>query len=387
MPDPIEQVLKTIEGIENSMTAFQAKANEEIKANGTQSTETKNAIDALGVQQREVADRLLSLEQNNSGGGGDGDAAISMGKQFTGSDAYSNFTNGSTQKARFEVQNNTATGTDATVAPDRKAGIVPGATQLLTLEQALMGIPTASNAVEYTREATFVNNAAAVAEGGAKPETDITFELKQMPVSTIAHWTKVSRQLADDAPALAAYINARMMYGVDQKAEIQIGAGSGVGQLSGLLLPANYTAHGIADAALGTSLKKLALIRKVIAQAFASGYPADAIMLNPIDFGEIEIDLFTATAGQVRININAAGQPVLFGLPVIQSVAITQDSFLVGSFGQAATVHNRQGVVVELSESDGDNFTKNLITVRAERRLAVTVETPAAIIGGDLTPL
>jgi len=309
-----------------------------------------------------------------------------MGKQFTGSDAYSNFTNGSTQKARFEVQNNTATGTDATVPPDRKVGIVPGATQLLTLEQALMSIPTGSNAVEYTREATFVNNAAAVAEGGAKPETDITFELKQMPVSTIAHWTKVSRQLADDAPALAAYINARMMYGVDQKAEIQIGAGSGVGQLSGLLLPANYTAHGIADAALGTSLKKLALIRKVIAQAFASGYPADTIMLNPIDFGEIEIDLFTATAGQVRININAAGQPVLFGLPVIQSVAITQDSFLVGSFGQAATVHNRQGVVVELSESDGDNFTKNLITVRAERRLAVTVETPAAIIGGDLTP-
>jgi len=382
----LAQVLKTIEGIENSMTAHQEKANAEIKANGTQSTETKNAIDALGVQQKEVADRLLSLEQNNSGGNGDGDAAISMGKQFTGSDAYSNFTNGSTQKARFEVQNNTATGTDATVPPDRKVGIVPGATQLLTLEQALMSIPTGSNAVEYTREATFVNNAAAVAEGGAKPETDITFELKQMPVSTIAHWTKVSRQLADDAPALAAYINARMMYGVDQKAEIQIGAGSGVGQLSGLLLPANYTAHGIADAALGTSLKKLALIRKVIAQAFASGYPADAIMLNPIDFGEIEIDLFTATAGQVRININAAGQPVLFGLPVIQSVAITQDSFLVGSFGQAATVHNRQGVVVELSESDGDNFTKNLITVRAERRLAVTVETPAAIIGGDLTP-
>ncbi len=53
---------------------------------------------------------------------------------------------------------------------------------------------------------------------------------------------------------------------------------------------------------------------------------------------------------------------------------------------QAATVHNREGVAVELSESDGDNFTNNLVTVRAERRLALTVEKPAAIIGGDLTP-
>jgi hypothetical protein len=43
-------------------------------------------------------------------------------------------------------------------------------------------------------------------------------------------------------------------------------------------------------------------------------------------------------------------------------------------------------VVVDMSESDSDNFTKNLITLRAERRLALTSEVPAAIRGGDLTP-
>jgi hypothetical protein len=49
-------------------------------------------------------------------------------------------------------------------------------------------------------------------------------------------------------------------------------------------------------------------------------------------------------------------------------------------------LYNREGVVVEMSDSDGDNFQKNLITLRAERRLALATEKPAAVRGGDLTP-
>jgi len=387
MPDPIEQVLKTIEGIENSMTAFQAKANEEIKANGTQSAETKNAIDALGVQQKEVADRLLSLEQNNSGGNGDGGAAISMGKQFTGSDAYKNFAGGNTQKARFEVQNNTVTGADATVAPDRKAGIISGPQTPMTLESFLPSLPTSSNAIEFSRELAFTSNAAEVAEAGAKPESDITFELVTMPVSTVAHWVRISKQLASDAPALAAYINSRMAYGVDRRVETQLGSGNGTApNLSGLLDTGNFTAHGYTAASLGGTLPKLVLIRKLIADAWASGYPADAILLSPADWADIEVELLTTTANQVRVSTDEMGNTRLWGVPVIQSVAMTADTVLVGAFAQGATVHNRQGTVVELSESDGSNFTSNLVTVRAERRLALTVDRPAAILGGDLTP-
>jgi hypothetical protein len=39
-----------------------------------------------------------------------------------------------------------------------------------------------------------------------------------------------------------------------------------------------------------------------------------------------------------------------------------------------------------MSDSDENNFQLNLITLRAERRLALTVEKPAAIRFGDLTP-
>ena len=58
----------------------------------------------------------------------------------------------------------------------------------------------------------------------------------------------------------------------------------------------------------------------------------------------------------------------------------------IGAFAQAYMIYNREGVVVEMSDSDSDNFTKNLITIRAERRLALATERPAAVRAGDLTP-
>jgi hypothetical protein len=65
---------------------------------------------------------------------------------------------------------------------------------------------------------------------------------------------------------------------------------------------------------------------------------------------------------------------------------VTADTFQVGAYNMAATKYDREGVIVELSDSDGDNFQKMLVTVRAVRRLALAVERPASIRGGDLTP-
>lgn len=386
-PEEIKKLIAQMTGIESTMTAWQQKANEEIEANGKITTETIDSITNLGTQQKEIGERLLALEQSGVLNVDGGEAVVSMGAQFINSDGYAAMMEGSSSKARLTIENSTTIGTDATVAPDRKMAIVPGAMRMLTLEDLLVSLPTSSNAIEYTREATFVNNAASVLESAAKPQTNITFNQKTSSVRTVAHWTKISKQLAEDSPALAAYINFRMVYGVNQAAEIQIATGDGRGaNLSGLLLAANYTAHGIADAGLGSTLKKHVLIRKVIALLTNTGYKPDAILLNPVDFGALEIDALTATSNAARVMIDSEGMPRLFGLPIIQSSGITADSFLVGAFQQAATVHNRQDTVVELSDSDGDNFQKNLFTVRAERRLTLTVEVPAAIMGGDLTP-
>ena len=381
-----EAILKALDSLEAKLSVMSEKADGEMKTIGKVSTDTKTALDNLGTQQREFADRLTSLEQKGVMRPEGEKAEDGWGAQFTKSDSYKAFQSGATQKARIEVKN-TITGSDATVAPDRRPGIVPGASNILTIESLYASIPTASNAIEYTKEASFTNSAAETAEGAAKPESAVTFSLVNAPIATVAHWIKISRQLAMDNTALAAYVEARMRYGVQRKVETQLVSGDGLApNISGFLDAGNFTAHGYAAAALGATLPKLVLIRKIIADLEVAGYAPGAIVLNPADWATIEIDLLTAAANAMRVSYTEAGQPMLWGVPVVKSVGMTADTFAVGDFRQHGNIYNREGVVVQMSESDSDNFTKNLITLRAERRLALTSEVPAAIRAGDLTP-
>lgn len=380
-----EQILKSLEAIERNLASAAERAEKQAAETGKVSAELKAEIEALGVKQRELADRLVGLEQKGIIVP-ETMLATGWGDQLVKSERYAAFAAGQAQKVRVEVKN-TLTGSDTNVAPDRKPGIVPGAVVPLTLESLYTHVPTSSNAIEFTKEASFTNSAAEASEGSAKAESALTWSLVNMPISTVAHWIKISRQLAADNQALAAYVNARMVYGVNRRVETQLGAGDGVApNISGILDSGNFTAHGYADANLGSVLKKVVLIRKVIADLWAASYPATAILVNPADWATIEIDILTSSSNAVRVGVNAAGQQTLFGVPVVQSVGITADSFAVGNFAMHGTIYDREGVVVELSDSDSDNFTKNLVTVRAERRLALATEVPAAVRAGDLTP-
>jgi len=380
-----EEILKALDQVEEKLAAMSTKADGEFLTIGKTSADTKTALDAIGVEQRVLADRLLAVEQKSTEQPETKDVS-SWGEQFIKNARYADFAGGNLNKLRVEVKN-TLVGSDTNVAPDRKPGIVGGAVLPFSMEALLPSTTTSSNAIEYTREASFTNSAAEVAEGGIKAESALTWSLVNMPVSTIAHWIKISKQLAADAPALAAYVNTRMRYGVDRRVDTQLVVGDGVApNISGTYDVGNFTLHGYLSGVLGTVLPKLVLIRKVMADLYAAGYPADAIVLNPADWATIEIELLTTAATQVRVSVNAAGQQTLFGLPVIQSIGMAVDTFQVGRFSEAYMVYNREGVVVEMSDSDSDNFTKNLITLRAERRLALATEKPAAVRGGDLTP-
>jgi HK97 family phage major capsid protein len=382
----IEQVMKAVEGIEAKIATFAEKAEAEAKSAGTVSADTKAAIDGLGLKQRELADEILQLKQRGIAMPNQAPLVDGWGDQLIKADAYRAFASGSTQKARVEVKN-TLTGSDTNVAPDRKPGVVPGAFQPLSIEGLYRHVPTLSNAIEFTKEASFTNSAAEAAEGSAKAESAITFSLVNMPISTVAHWIKISRQLAADNAALAAYVDLRMRYGVNRKVETQLVSGDGTApNISGFLDSGNYTAHGYADANLGSTLKKLVLIRKIIGDLEAAGYNPDAIVLNPADWAQVEIDIFTANTNLVAFRYDEMGRPVLFGRRVATSVGMTADNVAVGAFGDHGTIYDRESVVVEMSDSDSDNFTKNLITLRAERRLALASEVPAAVRAGDLTP-
>lgn len=383
-----QEIMTKLDAIENNLKTFAQKAEDESKLNGQVSVDTQAAIDAIGLKQRELADEILLLKQAKTSNS-DETKTDDWGAQFTKSDGYKAFVGGRAQKASFEVKN-TVTNTVGNTFTARAPSIIGGAFREFTLESLLTTLPTTSNAVEYVRENVFTNTAAETAEGLAKPESAITTVLVNEPVATVAHWLKISKQLAADAPALAAYIDLRLRYGVDLRVENQIINGNGVApNMSGFTKAGNFTAHGYTAAsltALGLLNNRFDLIGKIIGDTEAADYPADAIVLNPADWWTMRL----AKDTQNRYILGDPGMdvaPSLFGRPVVSSNGITADNVLIASLRLAATFYNREGITVQMSDSDSDNFTKNLITLLAERRCMLAVERPAAVRYGDLTPV
>jgi HK97 family phage major capsid protein len=386
----IEAVMKAMDGIESKLKSMSEKADGEMKTLGQVSTDTKTALDAIGIQQRELADRLLAIEQKSTAPAAEDKQDDSYGAQFIKNSEYASFQKKTSRGSVGLELKNTVTNAIGNTYSERRPGIVEGAFRIFTIEDLLTAIPTTSNAIDWVRENVFTNGAAETTEGTAFPQSSITFTTGTMPVQNVAHFIKITRQLAMDNAALAAYINRRMVYGVNLKVENQLVAGNGTApNLNGLTNTGNFTAHGYTSAsltALGLSpTNRFDLIGKMIGDSALADYPADAVVLNTGDWWTMRLTKDT----QGRYLLGDPGSsvvPSLFGRPVVASNAMTADTVWVGSLSQAATLHNREGITVELSDSDENNFQLGLVTIRAMRRLALTVEKPAAARFGDLTP-
>ena len=385
-----DAILKALDAVETKLNAMAAKADGEMKTLGQVSTDTKTAIENIGIEQRVLADRMLKMEQAATA---QGDALPRQedgyGEQFVKSANLEAFQKADARgRVRIEVKN-TVTNPIANTFSERRPGIVEGPFRVFTIEDLLTKIPTSAPAIDWVRENVFTNNAAEVAEGAQKPESSITFTNGTMPVSTVAHWIKITRQLAMDNAALAAYINRRMVYGVNLRVENQLLVGNGVApNISGLLIAGNFTATGYTAASLtsaGLLNNRFDLIGAAMGDTAMADYPADTVILNTADWWKMR--LAKDTQGRYLLGEPGSGAvPELFGAKIVASNAMTAGKVWVGSLSQAATLWIREGVVVEMSDSDDKNFQMNLVTIRAERRLALTVEKPAAARFGDLVP-
>lgn len=265
----------------------------------------------------------------------------------------------------------------------RVPGIVTPSERSFTIRNLLAQGSTQSNSVEFVRETGFTNNARPVTEGASKPKSDITFNLYTAPVRTIAHTFKASRQIMDDAPALASYINARGTYGLKFVEENQLLNGNGTGQnLNGIVPQASAFAPSF-NPSDETAIDRL---RLAILQVVLAEYPASGFVLNPIDWARIE--LTKDKEGRYIVgNANSPIGPSLWNLPVVQTQAMASGEFLTGAFNLAAQIFDRMGVEVLLSTENEDDFVKNMVTIRIEERLALATYRPEAFVTGDIDTL
>lgn len=376
---------------DEEMTTAMKKAADEIAANGKMAKETLDQLKSIAEAGTALQTRMLEIEQKwvsvqGNITGGVGQRGKSVGDRFIESDEVKKYLetrgkSGPNASMTFKAITSATTGAGGAgdlIQPTRVSEIIRPQDRPLTIRDLLSQSRTVSNAIEYVQETGFDNQAEPVAEGADKPESSIDFQLKTVPVRTIAHWIPVTKQVYDDAPMLAAYIDNRLRYGLALVEENQILAGDGTGQnLLGLIPEA--AAYNRANT--GT---KLDVLRRSITQVRLSEYRADAVVLHPGDWEEIEL-LKTDEGAYVWANPMALLNPTVWGLSVVDTTAITEAQFLTGAFRPAATVWQREDATVAISEHDRDNFIKNMLTIRGEERLALTVWRPEALVHGTFS--
>ena len=346
-----------------------ADAQKGVDATGAQ----KEVIDGALTAMNEAKARLDDLEQKMARNPGNpDDAAKSIGQQFVESDGFKGFeAAGFSKGARAGDMQIKATLTSATtdaagslgdaVNQTRLPGILPMPQRRMTVRDLLSQGRMDGSTLEYVKETGFTNSAAPVAEGAAKPESDLKFDLMTTSAKVIAHWMKASRQILSDVSQLQSTIDQRLLYGLAYREEAQILNGDGSGQnLLGIVPQATaYAAPITISGATSIDMMRLAMLQAALAE-----YPATGHVMNPIDWAFIET-LKDSEGRYIIGNPQGSIQPTLWGLPVVETQAVSVDKFLTGAFKLGAQVFDRWDARVETGYVN-DDFTKNLVTFQAE---------------------
>lgn len=327
-----------------------------------------------GIEQKAVAAQKAAEPEITSWGkqfieAGNVKSALEHGSGFSGS-------------VRAEVkQVNSAAAGGLILRPFRDSELVNLLRERRVVRDLLSTIRVNTSSVDYVTQTTRTNNAAPVAEGASKPYSDYAWGSATAVIRVLAHLTKITRQAMDDAPRLMGEIDSEMRYGLGFVEERQFLFGNNTGQnLHGIMpqatafaLPAGFTRR------LGTT--KVDVLRVAMLQNAVALLPADGIVLNDVDWADIEL---TKTSDGAYLFSNPQGSVAarMWGLPVVTTPAMTADNFLVGNFMMGATIYDRMSVEVQISTENVDDFETNRATMRAEERVGLAVKRPQAFTKG-----
>jgi len=308
------------------------------------------ARDDEDAERREAARREAPVETRSK----------SFGEQFVESDAFKSYRGrGSMEPVEFEgflEQRAAISLAVLDLPPQMWDGPSPYVTTTPLLD--VLGRERVSqNSVEYITWGSADPQAGEVAEGDLKPEADIAPTENTITLKTYAHWKAITRQALEDYSRIRSIVEGKLRGGLANKLE-SVAAGVLTGSTE---IPS----------VVNTDL--LAGVRQGIGTVEAAGFRPTAIVLNPTDYANLDLDAASeAGNGPVRFG-------TFWGLRAVSVGAIPEGEIYVGNFTEGETWFDRNTTSVYMTDSHADYFIRNLLVVLAEQRAAFAITEPNAL--------
>lgn len=329
--------------------------------------------------------------------------ADTLSGAFIRSDEYKSIVPGARQKRSIIVETDilpsqlgraayTGSG-DGLTGYDRVPGIVELGQQQPMVADLFMQAQTDQPTIRYMKETSFTNSADTVLEGDDKPEAGFVLEEVDASVRKVAVWTKVTDETLEDFSQIRPYIDTRLAFMVRSKIDNQLLNGNGTTpNLAGLLGTSGVqTAEMASNTALEFAKACMNAITKVRTVGF---FDPDAIVMHPNDYEKLRLavdgnsQFYGGGFFQGQYGTGYNDPNFLWGVRVVQTTAIDELNLatpgasnkgpIVGAFKMGGAVFYRNGLSVESTNTDQDDFIMNHTTIRVEQRLALAIYRPLA---------
>jgi hypothetical protein len=232
---------------------------------------------------------------------------------------------------------------------------------------------TQQSTVLYMEETTFTNNAAEAAEGAAYGEAALAYTEKNSEVRKVAVFLPVTDEQFADEPRARAMVENRLPFMLQQRLDLQVLTGDG----SAPNLRGTENVSGINSQALGVDTIPDA-IYKAMTSIRDTGYAEPSVVfIRPAKWQTVRLQK-TADGLYIWGHPSEAGPERIWGVPVVQTNAVTATKAVLGDYSNHSELVVRRGVDVQISNSHGTYFTSGILALRADVRVALIHYRPSA---------
>lgn len=332
----------------------------------------------------------------------------SLGELFTESEAYkraaaSEFKERPYIRAEIEGKSifslSAGTHTHQALGSVQDLGITEAQRRKWHIRDLFPSAKTKSAVLLGIRETGWVNNAAQVPERraadgvsaptgldtdvfGKAPRSKLKLEPVAFPIAEIAHLLDGHKNILSDEPRLRNFINSRLVEGVKFAEDYDLLHSQGG---DGTSIVGLFNTPGVQQYT-GKNTDKFSIqMRRAMTRSLLAEYEPTGVVLSPSMWEEVEVETDDNGAFRVALQVAVGAQKKVWRINVVETTAMPDEKYLLGSFGMGAQLYDRENVSVTVSSENADNFERGVLTFRADERVALEVSRPESFVIGTWT--